>query len=68
MRFGLIYAQPLEQPAKLLRCDVSYLIFIPGPLKASVFQPLIQQHKAVAFPKEGLDAIRASAAEQKQVA
>ena len=66
MSLWLIHAQPLHEPAVLLGCQASCFTFVPGPLKVAGLQPLVQQHKAVALPVQGLDPILPSAAEKEQ--
>ena len=66
MRLWLIHTQTLHKPAVLLGCQASGFTYIPGPLKAAGLQPLVQQHKSVALPEQGLDPILPSAAEKEQ--
>jgi len=66
VRLQLLDAQSFHQPAILLRRQLTRCYFRPRPLESSAFQTLVQQQKAVAFPIQCLDAITASAAEEKQ--
>ena len=66
VRLGLVNAQALHEQAVLLGCQRSGFTFFPGPLEAAGLQPLVQQHKAIAFPVQRLNAIPASAARQEQ--
>ena len=50
----------------LLHGQRSGFTFLPGPLEAAGFQPLVKQHKSVAFPVKRFDPISASTAEQEQ--
>ncbi|KJS69413.1 MAG: hypothetical protein JL50_01830 [Peptococcaceae bacterium BICA1-7] len=68
MCFRLVDTKPFHQPSQLLRRNVFNLVFVPRPLKLSVFQPLVQEYKSIAFPAECFDAVAPSAAEQKQAA
>ena len=66
MSFGLVNAQPLHEPAVLLGCQCSGFRFASRPLEGAGLQPLVKQHKTVAFPVQRLDPVPASAAEEKQ--
>lgn len=66
MRLWLIHTQPFHEPAVLLRSQRSGFPFRPGPLKAAGFQPLVKQHKSVAFPVQRFDPIPPPTAEQEQ--
>lgn len=66
MRLWLIHTQSLHKPPVLLGCQASGFAFVSWPLEAAGLQPLVQQHKAVSLPVQGLDPILPSAAEQKQ--
>ena len=66
MRLWLIHTQPLHEPAVLLGSQRSGFPFRPGPLERTRFQPLVKQHKSVAFPVQRLDSVPPSAAEQEQ--
>lgn len=68
MRLRLVDAQPLHEPAELLWGKLLRFGFRARPLKYSAFQTFIQQHEAVALPVQCLDAVAASAAEEKQCA
>lgn len=66
MCLWLVDTQPLHKPAVLLGSQRFGFTFFPGPLEAAGFQSLVQQHKAVAFPVQRLDAVPVSAAKQEQ--
>ena len=66
MRLWLIHTQPFHEPAVLLGSKRSGFIFRPGPLEAAGFQPLVEQHKSVAFPVQRFDPIPPPTAEQEQ--
>ena len=66
MGFGLVNAQPLHEPAILLRSQGSGLTFLPGPLEGTGLQTLVQQNKSVAFPIQCFDSVPASAAKKEQ--
>ena len=66
MRLGLVYTQPLHEPAVLLWSKCPGFAFLPGPLERTGLQSLVQQHKSVAFPIQGFYPVPASAAEEKQ--
>lgn len=66
VRFGLLDAEPFHEPAVLLLRQLTCLRFGSWPLEHTVFQPLIKQHKPVNFPVQRLDAVTASATEQKK--
>ena len=65
VRFRLVYAQALHEPAILLRCKCSCLTLFSWPLKAAGFQAFVQEDKAVSFPVQRLDPVPASSTEQK---
>ena len=50
----------------MLGCQAPGFAFVPSPLGAVGFQTLVQQHKSVALPVQGLDPVFPSAAEQEQ--
>ena len=66
MSLWLIHTQTLHEPAVLLGCECLCFTFLPGPLEGAGFQPLVEQHKAVALPVQSLDPILSSAAEEEQ--
>ena len=66
MRFGLVYAQSLHEPAVLLGSQRPGFAFFSWPLEAAGLQPLVQQDKSIAFPVQRLDSIPASATEEKE--
>ena len=65
MRLGLVYTQPLHEPTVLLRCQGFGFCLSPWPLETAGLQSLVQKDKTIAFPVQRLDAVPASAAEQK---
>ena len=66
MRLWLVHTQTLHEPPVLLGCQAPCFAFVPGPLEAAGLQPIVQQHKSVSFPVQGLDPVTPSAAEQEQ--
>ena len=66
MCLWLVHTQTFHEPAILLRSQCPRFAFFPRPLEAAAFQPFIQQHEAITFPVQSLDAVPASATEQKQ--
>ena len=66
VRLWLVDAQAFHEPAVLLGRQRSGFPFRTGPLEAAGFQPLVKQHKSVAFPVQCLDTVPASTAKQEQ--
>lgn len=46
----LFHREPLHQPCKLLRRDLTDLGCCPWPLKTSGFQPFVNKQEPIAFP------------------
>ena len=58
--------QSFHQPAVLLSNNAERLVLAARPLELTLFKPLVEQEKAVAFPVECFDSVGSPAAEQKQ--
>ena len=64
--FWLLDTQSFHQPAVLLSSNAERLVLAAWPLKLTLFKPLVEQEKAIAFPVERFDYVGSPAAEQKQ--
>ena len=66
LHLWLIHTQTLHEPAVLLGCECLCFTFLPGPLEGAGFQPLVEQHEAIALLVQSLDPVPPSAAEEEQ--
>ena len=66
MSFRLLNTQSFHQPSVLLSSNAERFILAARPLELTLFKPLVEQEKAVAFPVERLDSVGSPAAEQEQ--
>ena len=66
VRFRLLNTQSFHQPAVLLISNAERFVLAARPLELTLFKPLVEQKKTVAFPVERFDPVGSSAAEQKQ--
>ena len=61
-----IYGKPMHQPAELFRSELAEITGIPWPCKAAAFHSFVKKKESVAFPKQGLDPVGSSSAEQEE--
>lgn len=55
----------VEQPVQLLHGELDHGAVLLGPDKASIFESLLQQPKAIAIPAQDLDAVLCAVAKDK---